>query len=177
MLNPRNLFQLTFRSSSLTGASYMGVPIDNGWQHLMYTYSIIQDWGAGNNWICKNKLREQSQQSINVLELQAIYLIQIMLWLYSWDPACFTSLKFTDQYPPRGHSQYILVGVCRGTSKKGGLRHGHNSKKGGPRHGHNPKKGVFGTGMSRKRVILGTGTMGKREFLRTGLVKKTIPSN
>ena len=30
-----------------------------------------------------------------------------------------------------GHSRYILVGVCRSTSKKGGLRHGHNPKKGG----------------------------------------------
>ena len=32
-------------------------------------------------------------------------------------------------------------GVCRGTSKKGGLRHGHNAKKGGLRHGQNPKNG------------------------------------
>ena len=38
-------------------------------------------------------------------------------------------------------SQYILVGVCRSTSKKGGLRHGHNPKKGGARHGHEPKSG------------------------------------
>ena len=38
-----------------------------------------------------------------------------------------------------GHSQYILVGVCRGTSKKGGLRHGHNPNKGGLRHGHKSK--------------------------------------
>ena len=43
--------------------------------------------------------------------------------------------------PPGGHSQYILVGVCRGTSKKGGLRHWHNLKMGGPRHGHESKKG------------------------------------
>ena len=38
-----------------------------------------------------------------------------------------------------GHSQYILVGVCRSTSKKGGLRHGHN-----------PKRGVLGTGTTQK---------------------------
>ena len=49
-----------------------------------------------------------------------------------------------------GHSQYMLVGVCRSTSKKGGgvlstgtkkggLRHGHNPKKGGLRHGHESK--------------------------------------
>ena len=52
-----------------------------------------------------------------------------------------------------GHSRYILVGVCRSTSKKGGLRHGHNPKKGGLRHGYNPKKGGG---------VLGTGTSGKR---------------
>ena len=47
-----------------------------------------------------------------------------------------------------GHSQLILVGVCYGTSKKGGLRHGHN-----------PKRGVLGTGTMRKRGVLGTGTV------------------
>ena len=55
------------------------------------------------------------------------------------------------------------MGVCRSTSKKGGLRHGYNPKKGGLRHGHEWKNGVLGTGMSRKRGVL-----------RTGLVKKTI---
>ena len=62
-----------------------------------------------------------------------------------------------------GHSQYILVGVCHSTSKKGGLRHIHNPKKGSLRHGHESKKGVLGMGTSRKRGIL-----------RTGLAKKTI---
>ena len=45
--------------------------------------------------------------------------------------------------------QYMLVGVCRGTSKiRGGdLWHGHNPKKGGLRQGHEPKGGgVLGTG-------------------------------
>ena len=64
-------------------------------------------------------------------------------------------------------------GVCRGTSKKGGLRHGHNpkkgvlgtgkTKKGGLRHGHEWKKWVLGTG---------TGTSRKMGVLRTGLVKR-----
>ena len=65
------------------------------------------------------------------------------------------------------------MGVCRSTSKKGGIRHGHNPKKGGVlvtgttqkgglRHGHE-SRGVLGT--SRKK---GGGV------LRTGLVTKTI---
>ena len=62
-----------------------------------------------------------------------------------------------------GHSQCILVGVCRSTSKKGGHRHGHN-----------PKKGVLGTAQPKKRGVLGTGTSRKRGVLRTGIVKKTI---
>ena len=49
-----------------------------------------------------------------------------------------------------GHSQYILVGVCHSTSKKGGLRHGHN-----------PKRGVLSTGTTQKRGVLGTGTTQK----------------
>ena len=40
-----------------------------------------------------------------------------------------------------GHSQYILVGVCRSTSKKGGLRHGYNPKRGVLGNGHKSKKG------------------------------------
>ena len=51
----------------------------------------------------------------------------------------FDALIFCVSFSPGGHSQYILVGVCRGTSKKGGLRHGHNPKRGGLRHGHNQK--------------------------------------
>ena len=54
-----------------------------------------------------------------------------------------------------GHSRYILVGVCRSTSKKGGLRHGHNPKKGGLRHGYNPKKGGLRHGHEWKRGVLG----------------------
>ena len=65
-----------------------------------------------------------------------------------------------------GHSQYILVGVCHRTSKRGGLRHIHNPKKGSLRHGHESKKGVLGMGTSRKRGIL-----------RTGLAKKDNLSN
>ena len=57
---------------------------------------------------------------------------------------------------PRGggghsQSQYILVGVCHGTSKKGCLRHGRNPKKGGLRHGHNPKKGGLRHGHESKK--------------------------
>ena len=63
-----------------------------------------------------------------------------------------------------GHSQCILVGVCRSTSKKGGLRHGYNPKKGGLRHGYNPKKGGLRHGREWE----------KGGVLRTGLVKKTI---
>ena len=61
-----------------------------------------------------------------------------------------------------GHSRYILVGVCRSTSKKGGLRHGHNPKKGGLRHGYNPKKGGLRHGHEWKKGVLGTGTSRKR---------------
>ena len=42
------------------------------------------------------------------------------------------------------------MGVCRSTSKKGSLRHGHN-----------PKRGVLGTGTTQKRGVLGTGTSRK----------------
>ena len=47
-----------------------------------------------------------------------------------------------------GHSQNILVGVCRSTSKKGG--------------------GVLGTGTIQKEGVLGTGTTHKRGGLRHG---------
>ena len=56
------------------------------------------------------------------------------------------------------------MGVCRGTSKKGGLRHGHSPKKGGLRHGHESKKGGLRHGHEST----------KRGVLRTGLVKKSI---
>ena len=76
---------------------------------------------------------------------------------------------------PEGHSQYILVGVCRSTSKKGGLRHGQNPKMGVLGTGTTQKRGILGTGTGRKKGgVLGTGTSRKRGVLRTGLVKKTI---
>ena len=65
-----------------------------------------------------------------------------------------------------GHSQYIRMGLCRGTSKKGGLRYGHNPKKGGLRHGHESKRGGLRHGHESKKKGGGV--------LRTGLVKKTI---
>ena len=39
-----------------------------------------------------------------------------------------------------GYSGYILVGVCPGTPKKGGLRCGHTPKKGGLKCRQSPKK-------------------------------------
>ena len=82
-----------------------------------------------------------------------------------------------------GYSGYILVGVCPGTpkkgglrcghspkrwvlgagtaQKKGGLRCGHNQKKGGLRHVYNPKKGEFRTDFVKERV-LGTEVVLKR---------------
>ena len=56
-----------------------------------------------------------------------------------------------------GHSQYILVGVCRSTSKKGGIRHGYN-----------PKRGVLGTGTTQKRGGLRHGHESKKGGLRHG---------
>ena len=51
------------------------------------------------------------------------------------------------------------MGVCRGTSKKGGLRHGHN-----------PKRGVLGTGKTKKRGGgLRHGHESKKGGLRYGL--------
>ena len=47
------------------------------------------------------------------------------------------------------------MGVCRGTSKRGGgLRHGHESKKGGLMHGHESKKGVLRTGLVKKTILV-----------------------
>ena len=48
--------------------------------------------------------------------------------------------KIRTGIPGLVYSQYILVGVCRGTSKNGR-----------PGHGHNPKSGVFGTSTSRNQ--------------------------
>ena len=74
-----------------------------------------------------------------------------------------------------GYSGYILVGVCPGTPKKGGLRCGHspkrgvlgagtakkkgglrcgrNQKKGGLRHVYNPKNGESRTDFVKERVL------------------------
>ena len=80
-----------------------------------------------------------------------------------------------------GYSGYILVGVCPGTPKKGGLRCGHspkrgvlgagtapkkgglrcghNQKKGGLRHVYNPKKGEFRTDLVRSCSQGGLGSL------------------
>ena len=55
-----------------------------------------------------------------------------------------------------GYSGYILVGVCPGTPKKGGLRCGHS-----------PKRGVLGAGTApKKKGVLGAATTRKRGGLR-----------
>ena len=59
---------------------------------------------------------------------------------YSSGKAILLFYTVTCENPGGGHSQYILVGVCHSTSKKGGLRHGNN-----------PKKGVLSTGTTKKR--------------------------
>ena len=83
--------------------------------------------------------------------------------------------------PGGGHSQsqYILVGVCHGTSKKGGLRHGHNPKKGGLRHGHNPKKGGLRHGHESKKGGLRNGPPheSKKGGLKNWSCKKDNLSN
>ena len=69
------------------------------------------------------------------------------------------------------------MGVCRSTSKKGGLRHGHNPKKGGLRHGYNPKKGGLRHGHEWKKGVLGTGTSrkrGKKTILVTDVAQKGV---
>ena len=64
--------------------------------------------------------------------------------------------------PRGGYSGYILVGVCPGTPKKGGLRCGHSPKRGVLGAGTAPKKGVLGAATTRKRGVLGTSTTRKR---------------
>ena len=119
--------------------------------------------------------------------------------LSSSDYACLHADKLNVSFPGGGgggHSQYILVGVCRGTSKRGVLGTGTTPKGGG---------GVLGTGTTRKKVgrrffflkkddysdrlkkrgltlrrgsgskgggVLGTGQARKRGVLGTGQVKK-----
>ena len=61
-----------------------------------------------------------------------------------------------------GYSGYILVGVCPGTPKKGGLRCGHSPKRGVLGAGTAQKKGVLGAGTTRKRGVLCTSTTRKR---------------
>ena len=47
-------------------------------------------------------------------------------------------------FGPGGYSGYILVGVCPGTPKRGGLRCGQS-----------PKRGVLGVGIDFKKGVLG----------------------
>ena len=92
---------------------------------------------------------------------------------WSGGPAVLTESDILAPGSPGGggHSHYILVGVCRGTSKKGGLRHWHNPKRGVLGMGK-PKRGVLGKRHESKKWVLGTGTSRKMGFLRTGLVKR-----
>ena len=91
-------------------------------------------------------------------------------------PVCTVCIsQWVGQGPGGGDSQYILVGVCRGTSKKGGLRHGHNKKGGGVLGtGTTQKRGVLVMGTSPKRGVLGTGEARKRGVLGTGQVKRGV---
>ena len=70
---------------------------------------------ASHHWICQ------------CLTPSVFFFATVALWTLVF-PLCISM-----GVRPRGgggHSQYILVGVCRSTSKKGGLRHGYNPKKG-----------------------------------------------
>ena len=56
-----------------------------------------------------------------------------------------------------GHSEYILVGVCPGTYRGGGVLGAGTARKGGLRCGHKPqKRGILGTCTVRKSGLLGT---------------------
>ena len=67
-----------------------------------------------------------------------------------------------------GYSEYILLGVCHGTQKRGVL----------------PKKGVLGVGTAQKRGVLGAGTTKKggircvyspkKGEFRNGFVKRVL---
>ena len=72
-----------------------------------------------------------------------------------------------------GHSQYILVGVCRSTSKRGALGTGTTQKRGVLGTDTTPKRGVLGTGMSRKRGVLGTDLV-KKTILVTDVAQKGV---
>ena len=99
---------------------------------------------------------------------------------------CWSLFTIISQYTaskttPGGYSGYILLGVCPGTPKKGGLRCGHspkrgvlgagtapkkgglrcghNQKKGGLRHVYNPKKGEFRTDLVRSCSKGGLGSL------------------
>ena len=71
-----------------------------------------------------------------------------------------TTYRVSD--PRGGYSGYILVGVCPGTPKKGGLRCGHSPKRGVLGAGTAPKRGVLVAATTRKRGVLGTFTTRKR---------------
>ena len=62
-----------------------------------------------------------------------------------------------------GYSGYILVGVCPGTLKKGGLT---------CRCGHSPKRGVLGAGTTPKWGGLRHVYNPKKEEFRTDFVKR-----
>ena len=76
---------------------------------------------------------------------------------------CRQCAKITIDLYPGGYSGYKLVGVCRGTPKKGALGVGTAQKGGVLGAGTAPKKGgVLGAGTTRKRGVLGTSTTRKR---------------
>ena len=123
------------------------------------TYLIIFWWGHPTcpTDSCPTTQLSDNDKIPNLLKCP-ICLHTIHVHPHLWDASLATA---SQPLGGGGHSQYILVEVCRSTSKKGGLRHGHNPQKGGLRHGYNPNRGVLGTGTSRKRGVL-----------RTGLVKR-----
>ena len=70
-----------------------------------------------------------------------------------------------------GYSGYILVGVCPGTPKKGGLRCGHSPKRGVLGAGTAPKKGGLRCGHNQKKVGLRHVYNPKKGEFRTDLVR------
>ena len=70
-----------------------------------------------------------------------------------------------------GYSGYILVGVCPGTPKKGGLRCGHSPKRGVLGAGTAPKKGGLRCDHNQKKGGLGHVYNPKKGEFRTDLVR------
>ena len=70
-----------------------------------------------------------------------------------------------------GYSGYILVGVCPGTPKKGGLRCGHSPKRGVLGAGTAPKKGGLRCGHNQKKGGLRHVYNPKKGECRTDLVR------